>query len=102
MDSNGLNFWMLSQAGDWPIAPQSGAAPVMSSLEGAVQMPDTQIVLETPLPGMTPAFVLIDSEVMAASAIGGTSLQLNVTRGAQGTAAIPHPAGAVVWGSMAA
>ncbi len=99
MDSNGLNFWMLSQAGDWPMASQS-ASPSVSSLAESLGIADTQIVLETPLPGSLPAFVLIDSEVMSVGGVDQTGLQLAVTRGAQGTMAMIHPAGAVVWGSV--
>ena len=99
MDSNGLNFWMLSQAGDWPLTPQS-ASPNVSSLAESVGIADTQIVLETPLPGSLPGFVLIDLEVISVGPVDPTGLQLTVTRGAQGTTAMAHPPGAVVWGSV--
>ena len=99
MDSNGLNFWMLSQAADWPLAAQS-ANPSVSSLAGSVGIADAQIVLETPLPGALPGFVLIDSEVMPVGGVDASGLQLTVARGAQGTIAAIHPEGAVVWGSI--
>ena len=98
MDSNGLNFWMLSQAADWPLATQP-ASPNVSSLAEGLLLADTQIVLETPMPS-PPAFLLIDLEVMSVSAVDPTGLQLAVTRGTQGTVVAAHPTGAVVWGSI--
>ncbi len=101
MDANGLNFWMLSQRQDWPLAAAAGAAPAVSALSSAADAVETQLVLRTPLPGALPAFVLIDSEVIAVSGADSTGLQLSVTRAAQGPLAAVHPPGALVWGSVA-
>jgi phage tail-like protein len=100
MDANGLNFRMLSQQQDWPLSadPAAGAANNPTSLSAGIGAGDTQIVLLTPLPGGPPDFVLVDSEVMNVSGVDTTGLQLGVTRGAQGTTAANHPAGALVWG----
>src|SRR5262249_14988690 len=101
MDSNGLKFWMLSQQQDWPLPPPvlTGAGvPNLSSLGLSVSVTDTQIVLETPMPGGTRDCISVDSEVMAVSGADPTGLQLGVTRGAQGTIAANHPPGALVLG----
>jgi phage tail-like protein len=97
MDANGLRFWMLSQQGDWPL-PQLPPVANLSSLASAVSALDTQIVLLTPLPGGSPAFISVDSEIMSVSGIDSTGLQLGVTRGVQGTTATNHPRGARVSG----
>ncbi len=100
MDANGLNFWMLNQATDWPLAPPSGTSVNMSSLRESVGVSDEQIILLTPFPTPAPSFVLVDSEVMSISGVDSTGLQLSVTRGAQGTDASNHPPGALVWGPV--
>ncbi len=100
MDANGLNFWMLNQPQDWPMAPPSATAPSMSSLAANVGVADSQILLLTPFGGAAPTFVLIDSEVMSVTAADPTGVQLTVTRGVQGTAATNHPPGALVWGPV--
>ena len=108
MDANGLNFWMLNQADDWPLPPSltasgaaTGAIQHLSSLAESVQATDTQIVLAVPLPPGAPAFVLIDDEVMTVTSTDASGLQLTVGRGAQGSVAENHPAGALVWGALA-
>src|SRR5258706_5232183 len=103
MDANGLKFWMLSREQDWALAPPtpvSASGQNVSALEARVGVADTQIVLTVPLPGGSLPFVLIDSEVMAVTAVDSSGLQLTVTRGAQGTAAANHPPGALVWGPV--
>lgn len=97
MDANGLNFWMLNQQADWALSPPGSANTNASSLVESVGVADSQIVLETPFSGATPAFVLVDSEVMIVSGADSTGLQLNVSRGAQNTTATNHPPGALVW-----
>ena len=100
MNSNGLKFWMLSQANDWPLPSPAPAAPDQSSLALVATPTDTSVVMVAPLPG-TPAFVSIDSEILAVTAIDHTGLQLTVTRGAEGSTATQHPPGALVLGPVA-
>ena len=102
MDPNGLKFWMMSQQQDWPLPPPlpDGAVANLSSLALSVAVADTQIVLLVAMPGGTPDFVSIDSEIMAVNGVDSTGLQLGVTRGAQGTAATNHPPGALVLGPV--
>jgi phage tail-like protein len=102
MDSNGLKFWMLSQQQDWPLPPPAlaGSGPNLSSLGLSASVGDTQIVLETPLPGGAPDFVSIDGEIMAVNGIDPSGLQLGVTRGALGTLAASHATGALVLGPV--
>ena len=102
MDANGLNFWMLSRQEDWPLPAATAAqASPSSSLGESVVVADTHIVLLTPFSAPIPAFVLIDSEVMVVSSADATGLELTVTRGAQGTPAVNHPPGAMVWAAVA-
>ena len=77
------------------------ALPNLSTLSSSSAVSDTQIILETPFSGATPAFVLIDSEVMGVSGSASAGLQLNVSRGAQNTVATNHPSGALVWAPVA-
>jgi phage tail-like protein len=100
MDSNGLNFWMLSQKDDWPLAP-GVSTQTLSLLGREVDGLEGQIVLETAFVAPPPSFVLIDAEVMSVQATDSTGLQLSVTRGAQDSVAAPHPKGALIWRSVA-
>ena len=82
MDSNGLNFWMLSQPQDWPLAAPAAASADVSSLSASLGFADTQIVLETPLParaGVRTGGFRSDG----VSWVDATGLQLSVTRGAK-------------------
>ena len=98
MDSNGLKFWMLSQQQDWPLPSpaQAGGAADLSSLALSATATDTQIVMLTPLPAGSPAFVAIDSEILAVGGVDASGLELTVTRAAQGSTAAFHPPGALV------
>ena len=88
MDANGSNFWMLSQEQDW-----SAQAPILAAGVGTA---NAQVVLAARNPWGTPAFLLIDSEIMSVDGVDATGTVLDVTRGVQSTAPAPHPVGTPV------
>ncbi len=89
MDANGLKFWMLSQAQDW-------ASNYAHSARAASGVSNAQVTLARPIPWGVPLFLLIDSEVMSVIGIDATGTILDVNRGVQSTAAVPHSVGTPV------
>src|ERR1035437_5349190 len=75
---------------------------ITSTLAAAVGVADTQIALSTPFGGGRPPFLFIDQEMMSVDGIDSSGKTLTVGRGAQGTAAAPHAAGASVQGVVSA
>ncbi len=88
MDSNGLNFWMLSRAQDW-----AANTPVLAASVGAS---DAQVTVLSRLPWGVPLFLLIDAEVMSVQSIDFTGTVLGVNRGVQSTVDVPHAVGTPV------
>ncbi len=88
MDVNGVKFWMLSQAKDW-----ASNTPI---LLGGIGSSNAQVTLARPIPWGVPLFLLVDSEVMSVIGIDATGTILDVNRGVQSTAAVPHSVGTPV------
>ena len=88
MDANGLNFWMLSQKQDW-----AANTPILAAGIGTAEV---RVALVSRIPWGTPAFLMIDSEVMSVDGIDPTGTLLDVTRAVQSTARAPHPVGTPV------
>jgi phage tail-like protein len=88
MDVNGVNFWMLSRAQDW-----ASNTPV---LFGGIGSSDDRLTITEPTPWGTPLFLLIDSEVMSVAAVDASGTVIDVNRGVQSTAAVPHAVGTPV------
>ncbi len=88
MDSNGVNFWMLSQAQDWAPNPPILAAGVGSASQ--------LITVAARLPWGMPAFLLIDAEVLSVGSMDATGTILEVSRGVQSTVPATHAVGTPV------
>jgi phage tail-like protein len=88
MDSNGLNFWMLSQKQDW-----AANTPVLA---GGIGPSSAQVTVVSRLPWGMPAFLSIDAEVMSADGMDPTGTVLSVSRGVQSTVAAAHVVGTPV------
>ncbi len=69
---------------------------IASPLAAPVGLTDTQVTLTTPLPVGTMNFLFIDQETLGVDAIDPSGMILTVERGAQGTVATTHAAGASV------
>lgn len=74
----------------------AGSASV-ATLTTVAQVAVLSITISPPLTGTAPGFVLVDSEVMAVTAVDATGTTLTVTRGANHTIAVMHQAGAQVY-----
>jgi phage tail-like protein len=88
MDSNGVNFWMLSQAQDWAPNP-----PILAASVGPA---NAFIAVTARLPWGMPAFLLIDAEVLSVGSMDTTGTILQVSRGVQSTVAAAHAVGTPV------
>ena len=73
----------------------AGPASV-GTLAAVANAGDPTITITSALTGSTPASVMVDSEIMTVSSVDATKTQLTVARGAAGTTATTHKAGAPV------
>jgi hypothetical protein len=76
--------------------------PVTVTLAAAASVTDLQITLTPMLVGAAPAYVAVDTEIFAVTAIDSTRTKLTVTRGARNSAAAAHAAGAQAFSPVAA
>ena len=73
---------------------------IASSLAADVGPDDTQVVLAAPLGAGRITFAFIDQEVISVESLDSTGKILSVSRGAQGTPAVEHAAGASVQAAL--
>jgi hypothetical protein len=69
----------------------------IAAVGAAAAVADATVTITPALTGATPAFVLIDTEIMAVTGVDATKAILTVTRGAGGTTAAAHNKGAAVF-----
>ncbi len=78
-----------------------GAASI-ATLAVAAAAADTQITVSPALTGAAPAYVAVDSEVFAVTALDTTNTKLTVTRGAESSTPAAHALGAQVYAPVGA
>jgi len=81
------------------IATIPGGTGSIAQLGAAAAVADTALTIAPALTSPTPAFVLVDSEIMTVTAANAAKTSLTVTRGSSGTTAATHAKNAAVFAS---